>query len=343
LPARQAAVADNLPVNCAIYGSQEKQQLNLRRILMKAMRIHNYGPANDLTLEEVALPHYTGSDVLIRVAASGVNPIDWKIRSGAMVQAMHFPMPLTPGWECAGTIDAIGHLVTEFKIGDRVFTMSEFSRGGTYAEYVAVDVTQVALMPSTVSFSIAATLPMTALAAWSAIDAAGLQSGQHVLIHGGAGGVGSIAIQLAKLRGARVTTTVSASDTGLARALGADEVLDYKNMNLTDHGLRFDAVVDTVGGPTQEASWGTLKPGGMLVTLTQPAPQGRAEAAGVRTVQVMTQPSGAVLKEIAMLVDAGQLLPSACHSFPLSDAARVHESGETAGLKGRTALQTGPI
>ena len=96
---------------------------------MKAMRIHNYGPANGLTLEEVALPLYSGSDVLIRVVASGVNPIDWKIRSGAMAQAMHFPMPLTPGWECAGAIDAIGHLVTEFKIGDRVFTMPEFARG----------------------------------------------------------------------------------------------------------------------------------------------------------------------------------------------------------------------
>ena len=310
---------------------------------MKAMRIHNYGPTNGLTLEEVALPHYTGSDVLIRVAASGVNPIDWKIRSGSMAQVMHFPMPLTPGWECAGTIDAVGHLVTEFKVGDRVFTMTEFARGGTYAEYVSVDVTQIALMPSTVSFSAAATLPMSALAAWSAIEAADLQSGQHVLIHGGAGGVGSIAIQLAKLRGAVVTTTVSAGDVGLARTLGADEVLDYRTMNFADRRPYFDAVVDTVGGPTQEASWRTLMPGGILVTLTQPAPQGRAEAAGVRTVQVMTRPSGAVLKEIATLVDAGQLLPSACHSFQLSDAASVHESGEAGVLKGRTALQTGPV
>ena len=310
---------------------------------MKAMRIHNYGPANGLTLEEVALPHYTGSDVLIRVAASGVNPIDWKIRSGAMAQVMHFPMPLTPGWECAGTIEAVGHLVTEFKIGDRVFTMPEFARGGTYAEYVAVDVTQVASMPSTVSFSAAATLPMSALAAWSAIEAADLQSGQHVLIHGGVGGVGSIAIQLAKLRGAIVTTAVSAADFGLVRALGADEVLDYKNMNLADYGRRFDAVVDTVGGTTQETSWATLKPDGILVTLTQPAPQGRAEATGMRSVQIMTKPSGAVLKEIATLIDAGQLLPSACHSFQLSEAARVHENGETGVLKGRTALQTGQV
>ncbi len=132
---------------------------------MKAMRTHQYGPPKVLTLEDVTLPHYTGSDVLIRVVATGVNPIDWKTRSGAMAQTMHFPMPLKLGWGCAGTIDAIGHLVTGFKPGDSVFTMPEFVRGGTYAQYAAVDVTQVALMPRTLSFGVAATLPMTAQAA----------------------------------------------------------------------------------------------------------------------------------------------------------------------------------
>jgi NADPH:quinone reductase-like Zn-dependent oxidoreductase len=308
---------------------------------MKAIRIHHYGPPSVLTLEDVALPHYTGGDVLIRVAASGVNPIDWKIRSGNMAQAMHFPMPLTLGWECAGTIDAVGHMVSGFKPGDRVFTMPEFARGGTYAEYVAVDVTQIALMPRTVSFSVAATLPMTAQAAWSAIEAAALQSGHHVLIHGGAGGVGSIAIQLAKLKGAHVTTTVSARDVDRTRALGADVVIDYSALNFADQVSHMDAVVDTVGGATQEASWGTLKPGGILVSLTQPAPRGRAEAAGVRTTQVMTQARGEVLKEIAALVDAGQLFPLACQTYPLSDAAHAHESGEAASLVGRTALHVG--
>jgi NADPH:quinone reductase-like Zn-dependent oxidoreductase len=207
---------------------------------------------------------------------------------------------------------------------------------------VAVDVTQIALMPNTTSFSVAATLPMSTLAEWSAIDTAGLQSGQHVLVHGGAGGVGSMAIQLARLRGAIVTTTVSANDMVLARTLGADEVIDYRIMNLADHSLHFDAILDTVGGAIQEASWGTLKQGGILVTLTQPAQRSLAEAKGVRTTQVMTQPSGEVLKEIAMLIDAGQLQPSPCHSFSLSEAASVHERGEAAGLKGRTALHIGP-
>lgn len=305
---------------------------------MKAMRIHHYGPARSMTLEEIALPHYGPGDVLIRVAASGVNPIDWKIRSGAMAQAMHFPMPLTLGWECAGTVDAIGHWVTGFKPGDCVFTMPEFARGGTYAEYVAVDATQIALMPRTVSFSVAASLPMTAQAAWSAIEAAELQPGQHVLIHGGAGGVGSIAIQLARARGAHVSTTVASRDVDRTRALGADDVIDFTRLNFAARLRNLDAVVDTVGGATQEASWGTLKPGGMLVTLTQPAPGGRALEAGVRTAQVMTRPQGEVLKEIATRIDSGQLLPLACHSYALADAAWVHESGEAGSLVGRTAF-----
>lgn len=308
---------------------------------MKAMRIHHYGPAHVLTLHEVALPHYTGSDVLIRVAASGVNPIDWKIRSGAMSQVMHFPMPLTLGWECAGTVDAMGHSVTGFKLGDIVFTMPEFVRGGTYAEYVAVDASQIALMPRTVSFSVAATLPMTSQAAWSAIEIANLRSGQRVLIHGGAGGVGSLAIQLAKLKGAKVTTTVSARDVAHVRALGADEVVDYRTTNIADYPSDFDAVVDTIGGPTQEASWGLLKLGGILVTLAQPAPSDRAEALGLRTAQVMTMPRGEVLREIAALVDAGELIPSDRHSFPLHDASAVHALGEAANLQGRTALLVG--
>ncbi len=309
---------------------------------MKAMRIHHYGAAREMTLEEIALPHYGPGDVLIRVAASGVNPIDWKIRSGAMAQAMHFPMPLLLGWECAGTIDAVGHMVTGFKPGDTVFAMPEFARGGTYAEYVAVDMTQIALMPRTVSFSVAATLPMTAQAAWSAIEAADLQPGQHVLIHGGAGGVGSIAIQLAKARGARVSTTVSGRDVDRTRALGADDVIDFTRLSFAEMVRNVDAVVDTIGGATQEASWATLRPGGILVTLSQPASGQRAQQAGVRTAQVMTQPRGEVLKEIAGLVDSGQLLPLACHTYPLSDAAGIHESGEAGSLVGRTALRVTP-
>ena len=306
---------------------------------MKAIRIHRYGPPTELMLEDVALPHYTGADVLIRVTASGVNPIDWKIRSGLMAQAMHFPMPLVMGWECAGTVDAVGHMVTAFKPGDRVYALAEFARGGTYAEYVAVDAAQVALAPRSVSLDMAAAIPMTAQAAWAAIDLARLQPGQQVLVHGGAGGVGSYAIQFARAQGAVVTTTVSGGDVLRARELGAKVVIDYTRSNFAElvHGM--DAVIDTLGGATQEASWATIKPGGVLVALAQPPSQERAQALGVRAEMVMTIGRGEVLKEIAAMVDAGRLQTVPCHVHPMSEVQQVHSLGEAGKLAGRTVLR----
>jgi NADPH:quinone reductase-like Zn-dependent oxidoreductase len=302
------------------------------------MQIQHYGAATNLQLEDVVLPHVGSADIRIHVAATGVNPIDWKVRSGAMSQAMHFPMPLTLGWECAGVVDDVGVLVKNFKPGDRVYAMAGFNRGGTYAEYVVVDAAEVALMPRDVSFSVAAGLPMTAQAAWSALETAGLQSGQKVLIHGGAGGVGSIAIQLAKARGAHVTTTVASNDMARASELGADVVIDFTRQNFAEQVQGMDAVVDTIGGPTQEASWATLKPGGILVALTQPPAMGRAEAAGVRGQAILTQPRGEVLQEITKLIDDGKLQPLPTQAYPLTDAAKVHENGEARRLAGRTVL-----
>lgn len=305
---------------------------------MKAIRIHGYGAASEMKLEDVPLPSYGVNDVLIRVAASGVNPIDWKVRAGFLAERIPFPMPLTLGWECAGTVEAAGAAVTAFKPGDAVYTMPEFTRGGTYAEYVAVDAAQVALMPRTLSFSVAASMPMTALAAWTAIGTANIQPGQQVLIHGGAGGVGSLAIQLAKIKGAHVTTTVSADKMALVTSLGADVVIDYKTTDFASQVRNMDVVLDTVGGATQEASWSTLKRGGLLLAFTQPPEPARADEAGVRAVFVFTAPRGDALKQIADLVDTGALKPLACHEYTLADAANVHELGQAAGLAGRTVL-----
>jgi NADPH:quinone reductase-like Zn-dependent oxidoreductase len=306
---------------------------------MKAIRIHRYGPPTELTLDDVALPHYTGSDVLIRVAASGVNPIDWKIRAGYLAQDMHFPMPLVMGWECAGTVDAVGHLVTAFKPGDAVYALAEFARGGTYAEYVAVDAAQLALAPRSVSLSVAASMAMTAQAAWTAIELARLQPGQQVLVHGGAGGVGSYAIQFARAKGAVVTTTVAGADVARARELGAKVVIDFTRSHFAELVQGMDAVVDTVGGATQEASWATLKPGGVLVALAQPPSQERAQSLGVRAEMVMTTGRGEVLSVIAAMVDAGRLQTAPCQAYPLSEAQQVHAQGEAGKLKGRTVLR----
>jgi NADPH:quinone reductase-like Zn-dependent oxidoreductase len=306
---------------------------------MQAIRIHRYGAPSELQLEQVELPHCGPNDVLIRVVARGVNPIDWKIRAGYLAQAMPLALPLTLGWECSGVVHATGDQVSGFKPGDAVFALAEFARGGTYAEYVAVDAAQLALAPRSVSLAMAASFPMTAQAAWTAIEAARLQIGQQVLIHGGAGGVGTFAIQLARAQGARVITTVSTADVPRARSLGAELVIDFSRTNFADKARHLDAVIDTVGGATQEASWATLKPGGVLITLVQPPSAERAQAAGVRAEMVSTQGRGEVLAKIAAMVDAGRLQTVPFNEFPLADARRVHESGEARALVGRTVLR----
>ena len=306
---------------------------------MKTLRIHRYGAASEMKLEDAPIPQHGPNDVLIRVAASGVNPIDWKVRAGMLAERMPFPMPLTLGWECAGTVEAVGAEVSAFKPGDTVYSMPEFSRGGTYAEYVAIDAAQVALMPRSLSFGVAASMPMTALAAWTAVENAQIQPGQRVLVHGGAGGVGSLLIQLAKAAGAHVTTTVSAQNAALAKSLGADHIIDYQSTDFASQAHDMNVVFDTIGGATQEASWGTLTPGGMLLAFTQPPAPERAASAGVRASFVFTAPRGDALAAIADLIDAGKLKPLACHEYSLAEVAEVHERGEAAKLQGRTVLR----
>jgi NADPH:quinone reductase-like Zn-dependent oxidoreductase len=233
----------------------------------------------------------------------------------------------------------VGIQVKGFKPGDTVYAMPEFPRGGTYAEYLAIDAAQVALMPRTVSFSVAASMPMTALAAWTALEAADIQPGQNVLVHGGAGGVGSLAIQLAKAKGAHVTTTVSADNGELVKSLGADIVIDYKTTDFSTQVRDMDVVLDTVGGATQESSWGVLKRGGILLAFTQPPAAERADALGVRASFVFTAPRGDALAKIARLVDAGTLKPLICHEYTLAQAALVHDRGQSANLVGRTVLR----
>jgi NADPH:quinone reductase-like Zn-dependent oxidoreductase len=306
---------------------------------MKAIRIHSYGPASEMKLEEVPIPTCGESDILIRVAASGVNPIDWKIRAGFLSQDLRYHMPVILGQECAGIVDAVGKDVTAFKAGDAVYTMVGFDHTGTYAEYVAVDASRVALMPTSLSFNEAASMPLTALAAWTAIEATQLKPGRQVLIHGGGGGVGSLAVQFAKRLGAHITTTVSTKDKALVEELGAHSVIDYQTTDFSSMVGNMDAVIDTVGGNVQEASWKTLMPGRTLVALTEPPSQEQAAAHDVKAEFIFTQPSGETLARIASLIDVGAVKPLPIRSYDLSQAAGVHERGEGARLSGRTILR----
>ncbi len=309
---------------------------------MQAIRLHSFGAAEQLELEDVPVPVHGARDVLVRVVAAGINPIDWKIRSGAVAAFFPVQPPVTLGWDAAGVVTAVGAEVDGFKAGDAVFFFAEFARGGTYADYVAVDAAQVALKPRTVSFAGAAALPAPALAAWRAVvDIADVRPGQKVLIHGGGGPLGSIAAQLAKQAGAHVVVTAGDASIAIARATGADEIINYRHQAFETLVRDVDVVIDTVGGPVQEASWGTLKRGGVLVATAMPPSPERAAAAGVRAEMLRTPPDGAVLARIAALVDAGRLRVAVSHEFALADAARAHRLGESGQARGKIVLHVG--
>ena len=301
---------------------------------MKAIRIAAFGSADVLTLKEIERPACGANDVVIKVGASGVNPIEWKIRSGAMAGVLARLLPVTLGWECAGIIVEIGPDVDHWKLGDNVFALTDFSRDGTHAEYIATDARNVAPKPVSLSYEQAATVPMTAQAAWSVLEAAALTAGQSVLIHGAGGSVGHWLIQFAKQAGLHVTGTASTADLETISALGCDDVIDYRNQRFEDAGT-FDAVADLVGGETQERSWGVIVRGGRLVSLAAPlAP----EREGVRGLFVFTQPRGSVLTKISALLDSGALVPLPVKTqLPLSKAKLIHELGES-GKSGKSVL-----
>lgn len=293
---------------------------------MKAIQIHEYGDANALCYEDAPVPEIKPDDVLIRVAAASFNPIDAKIRAGMMKEMLPKQFPFVLGWDCAGTIEEVGADVKNFKVGDEVFTMPEFARGGTYAEYVAVSANQVALKPKTLSLIESAALPMVAQTAQLALETTELKAGQTILIHGGAGGVGTMAIQIAKALGAKVITTVSGDGIDLVKSLGTDEVIDYKTTNFKDVVKDVDAVLDVLGGQTQEDSFGVLKKGGVLLSTVQPPAPEKVTEYGIRAQFIFTHPSGEALGKIARLVDTGKLKPVVGTQIPLENARQAHET-----------------
>jgi NADPH:quinone reductase-like Zn-dependent oxidoreductase len=235
---------------------------------MKAVRIHTYGGPEVLRYEDVPRPAPAAGEVLIKIHAAAVNPVDWKVRAGHLKDMLKYHMPLIPGWDAAGVIEDVGAGVARLKRGDEVYTRPDITRDGTYAEYIAVREREVALKPKSLDHVHAAAIPLAALTAWQALfDAGGLSAGQRVLIHAAAGGVGSFAVQLAKWKGAYVIGTASAHNHEFLCGLGADETIDYNTRRFEDEVHDVDMVLDAMAGETQKRSWKTLKPGGILVSI----------------------------------------------------------------------------
>ncbi len=306
---------------------------------MKAVQIHGYGDAGVLRYGDVPDPRPNDDDVLIRVIGSSVNPVDWKIRAGHMKEVMPFTMPFTPGWDVSGIVVQTGKSVARFQVGDSVYSRPDIARAGTYAELIAVRESEVAIKPRTISHIGAGTLPLAGITAWEAIVTIGqVGAGQRVLVHAASGGVGSLAVQIAKAKGAFVIGTASAGNRDLVESLGVDEFIDYASQPFEDTAKDIDLVFDTIGGTTQDRSWATLSPGGMLVSITSTPSEEVAREHGARSAFLMIGPNVAALDELTALVELGQLRPIVGAEFALADIQRAHELSETGRARGKIAL-----
>lgn len=326
---------------------------------MKAAYIQGYGKGAKIIVGERPMPAAGRGDVLIRVHAASVNPIDFKIRDGELKVLFKFPMPLILGSDLAGEIIAVGADVKDFAVGDAVMARVTKGRIGTFAEHIAVDASAVAKKPAGLSFVEAASLPLAGLTAWQALrDFAPVERGQKVFIQAGAGGVGSLAIQLAKHLGAYVAATASAKNHELVRSLGADEVIDYHSQRFDEVLRDYDLVLDALGGEDQVASFRCVKPGGVVISIAGlpsvefakeqklPLPvraflwfkskrtRAAAEAAKARWIYHFMKPVGRQLAELSALVDQGALRPVVDRTFPLEQAGEALDyvaKGRTVG------------
>ena len=303
---------------------------------MKAVRIHAFGGPDMLLYEDVPRPEPQANEMLVRVHAASVNPVDWKIREGFFGQS---PLPQIMGSDFSGVVEARGSDLQEFHIGEAIFgTVTDES--GSYAEYALTTVPQVARKPAEVDHVHAAALPIASLTAWQALfDKANLQAGQKVLIHATAGGVGGFAVQFANWKGAHVIGTASAQSHNFVRQLGAEEVIDYRSTKFEDLVRDVDVVFDTIGGETQERSWKVLKRGGILVSVVQPPSEQKAAAYGVRAVFLRSDHNrGDQLARIADLVVSGQVKVHVETVLPLSEARKAQELSQSGHAHGKIVL-----
>jgi NADPH:quinone reductase-like Zn-dependent oxidoreductase len=313
---------------------------------MRAISPTAWGGAELLAEIETLRPVPGATEILVRVHAAGVNPTDFKQRATGGLGLWGDPPIL--GYDVSGTVEEVGLGVTLFAPGDEVFGMPRFpQQAGAYAEYVAAPARQFAPKPASLDHVQAAALPLVALTAWQVlVDTAAVQPGQRVLIHAAAGGLGHVAVQIAKARGAYVVGTASAGKHDLLRSLGADELIDYTAAPFEEAVTDVDVVVDAIGGDYPERSLKTLRAGGILICLASPFDPGdevvaAAAAAGIRVAAPLVEPDRLALTEVAALVDAGALRPVVDTVLPLAEARRAHELGESGHTTGKIVLSVG--
>jgi NADPH:quinone reductase-like Zn-dependent oxidoreductase len=306
---------------------------------MKAVRIHSFGGPDVMKLEEVPTSALAEDEVLIRVHGASVNPVDYKIREGKYFAVKAEQLPVVLGRDVAGKVEQRGARAQSWQRGDAVYAVVDRGRGG-YAQYVTVKADLCARAPKNLSLIEAASVPLAGLTAWQGLfDHGQLQQGQSVLIHGGAGGVGHLAIQFAKARGAHVTTTVSHRDIEFVRGLGADIVIDRTAQRFEELLSDIDLVFDLIAGEVQKRSVQVLKRGGVLVSTLGKPDESALKEREIRGVGYMAEPNGAQLTEITQLIEAGKVRPYVSATFPLQDVARAHEVAVKEHPRGKVVLE----
>ncbi len=307
---------------------------------MKAVRIHQYGNADVLQIEEIPIPEIREDEVLIKIHATSINPVDWKVREGHLKAMNLHNLPLTLGWDVSGTIEKTGSNVTEFNIGDEVYSRPAIERDGSYAEFIAVKAAEVTRKPKTMTHLEAASIPLAGITAWETlVTTAHIEKGQRVLIHAASGGVGTLAVQIAKAKGCYVIGTTSETNVALVKSLGADEVVDYKKEDFSELLSDIDVVLDTLGGVVQDKSWKVLKKGGILVSITQNPNAEIAEKLGVRSAFVFIGPNVPVLNELTALIDTGKLKAIVGNVFRLEEMKQAHLLSESGRARGKIVIK----
>ena len=312
---------------------------------MRAVIIEEYGGKEKLKEVEVPMPQPKAHQVIVKERATSINPIDWKLREGYLQQMMPWEFPIILGWDVAGDIVEVGSEVTDWKVGDRVFARPDTTRFGTYAEYTAVDDNLLAYIPENISYEEAAAAPLAGLTAWQALfDYGKLVEGEKVLIHAGAGGVGTYAIQLAKSKGAFVISTASESNRDLLMSLGVDQFIDYKNEDFTELLSDVDVIFDTMGGEVLENSFKVVKPHtGRIISIVGNADKELVEKTDITFNNIWLEPDGKQLSQLAQLMEQGKVKSIIGATYPLTEKGvyDAHALSETHHAVGKIVIKVG--
>jgi NADPH:quinone reductase-like Zn-dependent oxidoreductase len=305
---------------------------------MKAVVAHEYGGPEVLKYQDVPVPDPKDNEILVRVIASGVNPADPLILNGKYAKEFGTHLPLILGYDMAGVVVKTGAKVTKVKVGDPVYAYLLW--GGGWSEYCISNESESAIKPKSLSFTEAASVPLAALTAWQAlVDTGNIQSGQTVLIHGGSGGVGSFAIQIAKAHGARVIATASTANQDLLKQLGVDVAVDYTKQKFEEIVRDVDLVLDPIGRDTLARSYGVVKKGGTVVTLVSRCDEAELKKHEIRGASLSSHPDATELAEITKLIDDGKIKPIVSQVLPLADAAKADAQAATHHTRGKIVLK----